>query len=352
MTNLSMNDGLNDAQNSENTPTIKWVKRLEAFATPSTSRSFFELGLTLVLFVAFWLSAAFLIGANSWQTTALAILSIIAGGFMIVRLFIVQHDCGHGSFFTDKNMNNWVGRALGILTFTPYDVWKHDHALHHASHGNLDKRGFGDIDTLTVTEYRARSFWGRMQYRAYRHPAILFLVGPIYMFLLRHRIPATAMTKGASPWVSTQVTNLGIAILCIAMIMVFGWKVLVFVHLPIVIIGAMIGVWLFYVQHQFDPTFWARADEWEREKAALDGSSFYDLPQPLMWLTGNIGIHHVHHVASRIPFYRLPDVIKAHPEFVDTETRLTLWGSIKCVRLTLWDEAQKRMISFRDLQTA
>jgi omega-6 fatty acid desaturase (delta-12 desaturase) len=262
----------------------------------------------------------------------------------MLRVFIIQHDCGHQAMFTSQEVNHWVGRVLGIITLTPYDYWRHAHAKHHASSGNLDKRGFGDIDTLTVDEYKARSWLGRLAYRVYRHPVVMFVIGPAYIFMLQHRLPVVAAFRGYVPWANILATNLGIVAVYGLLIHLVGWKTFLLVQLPIIQLAASAGVWLFYVQHQFDPTYWERTPRWERERAALEGSSFYDLPKPLMWITGNIGIHHVHHLASRIPFYRLPDVIAEYPQLA--ENRLTFWRSLKCVRLALWCEDSKRLVPF------
>jgi omega-6 fatty acid desaturase (delta-12 desaturase) len=239
---------------------------------------------------------------------------------------------------------------MGILTLTPYEHWRHAHALHHAGSGNLDRRGIGDIDTLTVNEYQALSSVGRLKYRLYRHPLVMFCIGPAYLFVFRHRLPVGAMTRGIGPWFSALGTNLGIVALFAALIWMVGWADFLAIQIPVVITGASIGVWLFYVQHQFDETHWERTAEWDRGTAALHGSSFYDLPRPLMWMTGNIGIHHVHHLSCAIAFHRLPQVLKDHPELKQIG-HLTLWESIKCVRLTLWDEANRRLISFRELHS-
>lgn len=274
------------------------------------------------------------------------LLAIPAAGFM-VRLFMIQHDCGHGAMFSSRAANDWVGRAIGILTLTPYDFWRQSHAQHHAGSGNLDRRGIGDIDTLTVREYRALPPLSKLRYRLYRHPAVMFGLGPAYLFVLRHRLPIGAMADGAMPWASTQLTNLGIVIFSGLLIYAVGFGNFLLIQLPVVIGGASIGVWLFYVQHQFERTFWEHQPDWSHPDAALHGSSFYDLPKPLMWMSGNIGIHHVHHLSSRIPMHRLPQVLKDYPELRGIG-RLTLWQSLKCVRLTLWDESAKRLISFRD----
>lgn len=290
----------------------------------------------------------FAMWALSQVSPILTLLAAIPTAGMMVRLFMIQHDCGHSALFTSRMVNDWVGRAAGVLTLTPYDYWRQAHALHHAGSGNLDRRGFGDIDTLTIGEYLALDRLGRLRYRLYRHPLVMFGLGPAYLFILRHRLPFGAMKQGQMPWLSTLATNLAIAAVCGLLIYLVGLPAFLLIQLPVVIIGASIGVWLFYVQHQFERTYWERNPDWKHETAALHGSSYYDLPRPLMWITGNIGIHHLHHLSSRIPFHRLPQVLKDHPELKQIG-RLTFWQSLKCVRLTLWDEKAKRLISFRDL---
>lgn len=275
-----------------------------------------------------------------------ALLGVLPAGCLIVRLFIIQHDCGHGSMFSQKITNDWVGRVLGVLTFTPYDHWKRRHALHHATSGNLDRRGVGeDITTLTVEEYNAQSNVGKFLYRLYRHPAVLFGVAPAYLFLLQHRLPRGAMKAGIKPWLSALLTNAGMMGLYGMMIYFFGLKAFLLIQIPVVIVGGTIGIWMFYIQHQFEGTEWHRNDDWEREQAALHGSSYYDLPKPLMWLTGNIGIHHIHHLSSRIPFYKLPKVLKDFPELGQV-SRLSFLQSLKCVKYTLWDEKAGRLVTF------
>jgi omega-6 fatty acid desaturase (delta-12 desaturase) len=268
---------------------------------------------------------------------------------MLVRLFMLQHDCGHGSFFRTRAVNDWVGRIIGTVTLTPYDAWRRSHNAHHASSGNLDERGFGDIDTLTVREYLALPRWRRLRYRAYRHPLVMFGFGPAYLFLVRHRLPVGLMRKGWEPWISTMATNAATAALIVAMIWLVGAGPFLLVQLPIVLLAASMGVWLFYVQHQFEDTVWAEDPAWNLHEAALHGSSHYDLPPILRWFTANIGVHHVHHLCSRIPFYRLPEVLRDHPELGET-SRLTIMESLNSVRLVLWDEERQQLISFRDLQ--
>lgn len=321
-----------------------WVKVLARYRDPSLSRSIGELAVTALPLVALWAGAWAAHYFGFWWLSLL--IAVPAAGFL-VRLFTIQHDCGHGSFFSSKLTNDWVGRVLGVLTMTPYDFWRRTHALHHASCGNLDRRGVGDIDTLTVREYLARSRWGRLKYRLYRHPVVLFVVGPAYMFLLQQRLPVGLMRSGWRPWISTQATNAAIVAIAAGLMWLIGVQAFLMVHLPIVILAASIGVWLFYVQHQFGETLWARNDGWSFHEAALYGSSHYDLPHVLRWFTANIGIHHVHHLCSRIPFYRLPHVLRDHPDLRDVG-RMTLMESFGCVRLTLWDEQKERLVSFRE----
>jgi omega-6 fatty acid desaturase (delta-12 desaturase) len=275
------------------------------------------------------------------------LLAVPAAGFL-VRLFMIQHDCGHGSFFRNRLANDWVGRVIGVLTLTPYDFWRRTHAVHHASSGNLDRRGLGDINTLTVREYLTLGCWGRLCYRLYRNPIVMFGVGPAYLFVLQQRLPVGLLRGGWKPWLSTMATNFAIALIVALLMWRIGVGPFLLVHLPVTLVAGSIGVWLFYVQHQFDPAFWAREGEWTLHEAALYGSSHYELPAILRWFTANIGIHHVHHLCSRIPYYRLPRALRDHPELRGV-SRLTLLQSFCCVNLVLWDERGRRLISFREM---
>jgi len=321
-----------------------WVSILNGYRVPNPRRSAFELVITAGAFVLIWILMWATLGLGYWLTLLIA---VPAAGFL-VRLFMIQHDCGHGALFRDRSTNDWIGRVIGTLTLTPYDSWRLSHGIHHASSGNLEHRGIGDVHTLTVREYLALPRWGRLRYRLYRHPLVMFGLGPAYLFLVQHRFPVGLMRKGWQPWVSTMVTNLAIALLVAAMIWLVGVGPFLLVHLPITLLAASIGVWLFYVQHQFEDTSWADASAWSLHEAALHGSSHYDLPHVLRWFTANIGVHHVHHLCSRIPFYRLPQVLRDHPE-LSKIGRLTLVESLSCVRLVLWDESRQRLISFGDL---
>ncbi|WP_375290447.1 fatty acid desaturase [Qipengyuania sp.] len=315
--------------------------QLKPFGAADWRRSLFELVVTLVPFFA--LAGLMLVAVEAGYLFAL-VLALPVGLFLL-RLFLIQHDCGHGSFFRKRKTNDWVGRALGTLTFTPYDCWRRSHALHHAGTGNLDGRGFGDVDTLTVAEYDARSRWGRMGYRAYRHPLVLFGIGPAYLFLLRHRLPIGLMKAGWIYWASALATNLVTAAMLAALGFRFGFDVVALSLLPALLIAASIGVWLFYIQHQFEESHWDYSADWSFHDAALKGSSHLDLPPVLRWFTANIGIHHVHHLASRIPFYRLPDVLKAHPGLSDIN-RFSIRDTLPVVRLALWDEPTRRLVPF------
>jgi len=318
-----------------------WTRELAKYRQPHPLRSVFEIAVTVLPFVFFWAVAALCVLRGEWWGL---LLTVPAAGFL-VRLFILQHDCGHGTLFAHRGLNDWIGRILGVITLTPYDYWRRTHAAHHASAGNLDRRGIGDIETLTVGEYRALSRWQRLRYRLYRHPLVMFGFGPVWLFVCQYRLPLGLMRAGARPWVSTIATNIGIVLPIAAMIWLIGLVPFMLVQVPVTLMAATAGVWLFYVQHQFETTHWASDPDWNFQEAALHGSSHYDLPRPLRWLTGNIGIHHVHHLAAKIPFYRLPEVLKDYPELKNI-SRITLPESLKCVKLVLWDESAMRLVSF------
>ncbi len=306
-----------------------------------------ELAVTVVPLAATW----FLMWALSEASLLLSLILAPPAAALLVRLFMIQHDCGHGAFFASRRTNDWTGRVLGVMTLTPYDFWRHSHALHHAGSGNLDRRGIGDIDTLTVDEYLARNRWGRLRYRLYRHPLVMFGIGPAYLFLLQNRLPLGAMRKGIMPWVSTQSTNLVVMAVVAGLVWLTGPSTFLLVHVPVVILGSAIGVWLFYIQHQFEGTYWEHEGQWTHSDSAPHGSSFYDLPKALMWLTVYIGVHHVHHLSSRIPFYRLSEVLADHPEIRDIG-RITLKESLGAVWLTLWDQERRMMVPFSALNPA
>lgn len=346
----SKNARLNLADNScepAGKPARDWMRVLAKYREPDTTRSIFELSITAIPLIALWVLAWLSLSWSYFLTLAL----IVPASGLLLRLFLIQHDCGHGSFFGVRAANDWVGRVIGVLTLTPYDVWRHSHNIHHATSGNLDKRGIGDINTLTVAEYRALPYWRRIMYRLYRHPAVMFGLGPAYVFMLRNRLPAELTRSGLRDWTSAMGTNAAILVGSAIMMYFFGVVPFLVVHLPIVLLASSIGVWLFFVQHQFEDTVWDQDPNWSFHDAALYGSSHYDLPLVLRWFTANIGVHHVHHLYARIPYYRLGRVLRDYPELANVK-RLTLLESFGHVNLTLWDEKRRQLISFSQLSRA
>ncbi|WP_414653414.1 fatty acid desaturase [Geminicoccus sp.] len=320
-----------------------WLKVLGPFREPRLVRSVGELAITAAPFFALWLLMWFSLGYSYWLCLVLA---IPAAGFL-VRLFVIQHDCGHGSFFRARAANDWVGRVIGVITLTPYGHWRHTHAIHHATSGNLDKRGIGDIDTLTVREFAQLSAGKKLLYRLSRNPFILLGVAAPYLFILHYRLPAKLMWSTTEAWRSTMATNLAIVALAGSTIAVVGLHDFLMIQVPITWLASSIGVWLFFVQHQFEDGHWEKAGAWNVHTAAVHGSSHLYLPLVLRWFTANIGVHHVHHLSSRIPSYRLHEVLRAHPELNDVN-RITLKDTIGCFRLALWDEDKNRLVPFFD----
>ena len=323
-----------------------WARALTRYRAPHHGRSIFEMSVTVVPFAVLWASAWAAVHFGYWE---LSFLFGIPAAAFLVRLFMIQHDCGHGCFFRHRLANDWTGRFLSVLTLTPYDDWRRAHAVHHSNSGRLDRRGVGDIDTLTVREFRELTAWGRVRYRLYRHPFVMFGLGPAYLFVLRQRWPFRSIHDVRLTWISPMATNLAIAVAATLLIWFIGIGPFLLVHGPIVLLAGSAGVWLFYVQHQFEETYWARGGQWDFHEASLHGSSHYDLPAILRWFTANIGVHHVHHLCSRIPYYRLPQILRDHPDLRGV-SRLTLFQSFRCVHLALWDEARGRLVSFRDIR--
>lgn len=324
----------------------RWRHKLSGYRTPSAVRGSYELAVTAIPFALAWFAMYWAVSNHHFWLYAL--LLVPAAG-LLIRLFLIQHDCGHRAFFSSRRANDAVGRVLSVLTMTPYDHWRYTHSVHHATSGNLSRRGVGDVDTLTVAEYSARTRWTRLRYRAYRHPLVMFGIGPFFVFVLQNRFPAGFMRSGWRPWISTMATNLAVVVCAALLIRAVGVSAFFIVHAPILLLAAAIGVWLFYVQHQYERTYWAYAGSWNMHEAALLGSSHYDLPVVLRWFTANIGVHHVHHLSSQIPYYRLQNVLRDHPQ-LRSMGRLTLWQSLKNVRMVLWDEEDQRLISFRELR--
>ena len=317
-----------------------WVRVLSAYREPSTLRSSYELAITFSGFVILWALAWYALAISPWLTL---IISSCNAAFLL-RLFVIQHDCGHSAFLKNRALSDWLGRVLGVFTLTPYAVWRRTHAYHHSASGNLERRGMGDVHTLTVVEYQNKSPFQKFLYRLYRHPVVLFGLGPGYLFFLQNRLPL-GLTDQAKYWVSSMGTN-AVLVAILSIIFHFGGLMpILLIFVPSTLLAATAGVWLFYVQHQFEETNWDHEEDWDLHDAALHGSSHYVLPSVLQWLSANIGIHHVHHLYSRIPFYRLPEVLRDHAELA-TGNQMTIRESLQNARLHLWDEKARKLVTF------
>lgn len=320
-----------------------WRTMVAPYQRADLRRSIWQLISSVVPYVLFWALMLVSLRVSYWLTLALAIPT---AGFM-VRVFIIFHDCGHNSFFKSVKANTWVGRVLGVLVFTAFDYWTRDHAIHHATAGNLDKRGIGDVDTITVEEYLALPPLRRFFYRVMRNPFAIFLVGAPLVFLVAHRIARKGV--GRTERLSVIWTNLILTALVLLLGFTIGWKELVLVELPVAMLGTAVGVWMFYVQHQFEGVYWRRAGEWNYLESAMMGASYYRLPRLLQWFTGNIGFHHLHHLAPKIPNYNLEKCQKVNPALANAPT-LTLLTSLRSLRLRLYDEASGRLVGYRELK--
>jgi acyl-lipid omega-6 desaturase (Delta-12 desaturase) len=314
------------------------------YRDPHFGRSLAQLAASIVPFCALWALMWFGLQYSYLLTLALA---VPAAGFL-VRLFILQHDCGHGSFFKSKTANDALGRGLSILTLTPYDRWRKNHSIHHATSGDLDRRGCGDVHMLTVREYRALSALGRWQYRFHRHPLVLFGIGPFIYFVIFQRFTFYDLEMTRKERASTHWTNLGLIAAAAFMSWLVGFKVFLMIHLPVLTLAASAGSWLFYVQHHFEATYWRRHDRWNYFDAGLAGSSYYKLPALLSWMTADIGLHHVHHLDSRIPNYRLRECYDENPA-LQRVVRLGLRDSLACASLRLWDEDKAEMVGLAEV---
>jgi omega-6 fatty acid desaturase (delta-12 desaturase) len=327
---------------AENVDTTRsWPRALGGYARPRLDRSLLDLGTSVVPYLA--LLAAMVL-ASRVSTLLTIALAVPAAGFLL-RTFIVFHDCAHGSFFRSRRANNLLGAATGLLVWLPFRSWQHEHAVHHATSGNLDRRGVGDILTLTVAEYRALPVWGRVGYRLFRNPVVMFGLGWLLVLLIKPRfVPA-----GARPRVRNSIlgTNVALAAVVAAACLTLGWRELLLVQGPVLLVAGTVGVWLFYVQHQFEDTYWANQPAWRYEHAALAGSSYLKLPRLLQFFTGNIGFHHVHHLSAAIPNYNLQQAHEETPA-LRAVPELTLRDGLRATRLKLWDEESNRLVGFRD----
>jgi omega-6 fatty acid desaturase (delta-12 desaturase) len=325
-----------------NLQNIRWQAVVAKYAFPSTLRSIWQVLNSVVPFIGLWYVMVRSLEIGYWLTLLLAVPT---AGFM-VRTFIIFHDCTHGSFFKSIKANDRLGLMLGVLVVTPYYAWKHDHAIHHATAGDLDRRGVGDVLTLTVAEYIALPWWKKIGYRIMRNPLILFTVGSFIVFAFTHRFPGERSGKRERS--SVVWTNIALIAVIGWIILQIGWQALLLVEVPVLLLATSAGVWLFYVQHNFDGTYWERHDKWEFFKAGVNGSSFYKLPAILNWFTGNIGFHHIHHLSPRIPNYKLPECYKENPIF--QVKPLTIGRSMRSLFFRLWDEERRMMVGFEALK--
>ncbi|WP_338462474.1 fatty acid desaturase [Brevibacillus borstelensis] len=324
-----------------NIATLK--KNVAPYEKNDTKSSIRQLFNTLVPFLLLWFAAYQSLAVSYWLTLPLL---IIAAGF-VIRTFIIFHDCCHQSFFKNRLANDILGTITGVITLCPYEQWKHSHSIHHATSSNLDKRGVGDIWILTVEEYLSSPLWLRIAYRIYRNPFVMFGLGPIYVFVLQYRFNR----KGAraKERMNTYLTNVAIIALYALMIWAVGWQAFLFIQGPIFFISGLLGIWLFYVQHQFEDSYFENEEEWSYVKAAVEGSSYYKLPKPLQWITGNIGFHHVHHLSPKVPNYNLEKAHNATPP-LQKATTITLATSLKSLQFRLWDERNKAFVSFKEIK--
>ncbi len=326
-------------------PEMDWPALLAPYRKSSLWRGLFQLCNTLIPLVALWILMARTIDTIPYVATlALAVPTAL----LVVRSFIIQHDCGHASFFDRRRMNNFVGFCIGVITLVPYVYWRKTHAIHHATSGNLDQRSFGDIDTLSVREYLSLSKANRLRYRLYRHPLVMLIVGPVYQFIFKYRFPTDTPKTWKREWASVHYTNLALAVVIALLWWAVGIRTFLFIQLPITIIAGSVGVFLFYVQHQYDDTYWRYREKWDFYQAGMEGSSHMVLPKVLQWFSGNIGLHHIHHVCSQIPNYYLQRCYDENPE-LHTARQLRLWSAVKTLNKSLWDEDAARLIRFRDV---
>jgi omega-6 fatty acid desaturase (delta-12 desaturase) len=318
-----------------------WVETIKPYTVPNHWKSTWQMINSLLPFFAIWALMIYSLQISYWLTLALAFLNAL----FLMRIFIIQHDCGHNSFFKSTKLNNFVGSLLGVITLTPYYHWRKMHAKHHAGSGDLEFRGFGDIDTVTVEEYKKMTLKEKFYYRFYRHPFVMFIIGPTLVFAVMHRFPLKLEKGEYRERESVYATNLALLFIFLVLSKFLGFRDTLMLWAPITIFSSVIGVYLFYVQHQFEDTYWRWHDEWEYADAALRGSSFFKLPRILQWFSGNIGFHHVHHLSPKVPNYNLEKAHYENPVFQSVKT-ITIGNSFQSMFLHLWDEQTHRLISW------
>ena len=341
---MNNNDSTVANKGGSHPDTSIWKQIVSRYQKPSVGRAVWQIINTLVPYALLWYLMYLSLAVSWWLTVPLAVL---AAAFL-VRTFIIFHDCGHGSFFKSAVANHVLGAITGVLTFTPFYHWRWEHAIHHSTSGDLDRRGTGDVWTLTVQEYLEASRWKRFAYRLARNPVVLFVLAPLFLFLIWQRFPSPK--SGARERYSVYWTNLAIGAFAAGLIWFFGLKAYLIIQFTILTMAGSAGVWLFYVQHQFEGVYWERGGDWNYAEAALRGSSFYKLPKVLQWFSGNIGFHHIHHLSPRIPNYHLEKCHKAEPLF-QTVKPVTLISSFKSFTFRLWDEQRRKLVSYRHLRT-
>ena len=338
-----MADDLGSTQTGAQGDETAWKQIVLQYQKPSRWRALWQIVDTIVPYALIWFLMYLSLLVSWWLVLPLALLA----GMFLVRVFIIFHDCGHGSYFKSRKANDVVGFVTGLLTLTPFYQWRWDHAIHHATSGHLDKRGTGDLWTLTVQEYLESSRWKRFAYRMARNPVVLFVIAPLVVMVIKQRFPSHNADKRER--LSVYWMNVAILGMAAGLSLLFGFLPYLLIQLTVLAVAGSIGFWLFYVQHQFEGVYWERAEQWDYAAAALKGSSFYKLPKILQWFSGNIGYHHIHHLSARIPNYNLERCHKAHLMFQQVKP-LTLSASFRTLALRLWDEQHKKLVGFRHLK--
>jgi acyl-lipid omega-6 desaturase (Delta-12 desaturase) len=335
---------LPDGPDEKKTGTAAWRETVLKYQEPSRWRATWQLVNTLGPYAALWYLMYLSMSVSYW---GLVIPLAALAGLFLVRIFIIFHDCGHRSYFKSALANDVVGFITGVLTLTPYYHWRWEHSIHHASAGDLDKRGVGDVWTMTVEEYLKSSRWRRFAYRLARNPIVLFVIAPLYLFVIQQRIPSSKASR--REWWSVWIMNAAILGVSTGLVFIYGLLPYLFIHLTIVLVGGGVGIWMFYVQHQFEDVYWDRGENWDFTAAALQGSSYYKLPKILQWFSGNIGFHHIHHLSPRIPNYNLERCHKADPLFQGVKP-VTFFASLKTLAFRFWDEQRRKMVGYRHLR--
>ena len=321
-----------------------WLKTLRPYGRADRRKAVAQIVNTLLPYVALWGVMIVTMRLGLPYIVTLAVV-VIAAGFL-VRTFILFHDCCHGSFFASRRANRIFGYVTGILTFTPFDQWRYSHATHHATAANLDRRGTGDVWTMTLTEFRTAPWVKRLAYRVFRHPLVMLGLGPLLSFVISQRFAPKGATKRGR--YSVVLTNVVLLLILVVAWATIGLRTYLLIQLPVILIAAMLGIWLFYIQHQYPHVYWTREETWDPIRAAMEGSSYYKLPKALQWISGNIGLHHIHHLRPTIPNYNLQACYDAVPE-VQAVKPLTLADSLRCLGLALYDEERRRLVRFRDI---